>query len=108
MLPDENVNKAGAIPEIDPVVHAPARLAILGLLYVAKVADFLFLERQTGLTRGNLSTHLTKLEGSGYIVIEKKFEGKVPRTYLKITKTGREALKKYRKQMQDALKELPE
>jgi DNA-binding MarR family transcriptional regulator len=108
MFSDESETGKGSLPEIDMVVHAPARLAILALLSVAKVADFLFLEQQTGLTRGNLSTHLSKLEASGYIVIEKKFEGRMPRTLLHLTDTGHEALRKYRQQMHDALRELPE
>ncbi|MBK8129598.1 MAG: transcriptional regulator [bacterium] len=108
MSSNENASDKGSLPDIDPVVHAPARLAILGLLHVAKVADFLFLEKQTGLTRGNLSTHLTRLEASGYVAVEKKFEGRIPRTLLHLTDAGREALRKYRQQMNDAIRELPE
>jgi DNA-binding MarR family transcriptional regulator len=98
----------GSVPDLDPVVHAPARLAILGILYVVEVADFIFLMRRTGLTRGNLSTHLSKLEAAGYISIEKKFVERMPRTLLRLTKEGREALRKYRRQMSQALGELPE
>jgi DNA-binding MarR family transcriptional regulator len=108
MFSDASGTEKGSVPDIDPVVHAPARLAILGILHVAKVADFLFLERQTRLTRGNLSTHLTRLEASGYIVIEKKFEGRMPHTLLRLTKAGRNALRKYRQQMKDAIRDLPE
>ena len=98
----------GSVPDLDPVVHAPARLAILGILYVVEIADFVFLMRRTGLTRGNLSTHLSKLEAAGYISIEKKFVERMPRTLLRLTKEGREALRKYRRQMSQALGELPE
>lgn len=108
MCSKKQTGSSGGIPDVDLIVHAPARLAILSLLYISKVADFLFLERQTGLTRGNLSTHLTKLEAAGYIEIEKKFEGRMPRTLLHLTKAGSKALRAYRKQMQDTLRELPE
>ncbi|MCB1058725.1 MAG: transcriptional regulator [Calditrichaeota bacterium] len=108
MFSDDAAAGKGGIPEIDLVVHSPARLAILGLLSVAKVSDFLFLEKQTGLTRGNLSTHLTKLESAGYVHIEKKFEGRMPRTLIHLTKEGRTALKTYRQQMEEALRDLPE
>ena len=108
MPANKKPENSGGIPDVDPVVHAPARLAILSLLYVSKVADFLFLEKQTGLTRGNLSTHLTKLETAGYVEIEKKFEGRMPRTLLHLTKAGRKALRDYRKQMQSTLNDLPE
>jgi DNA-binding MarR family transcriptional regulator len=96
------------VPDIDPVVHAPARLTILGILHVVEGADFVFLLRQTGLTRGNLSTHLTKLEAAGYVAVEKKFIERVPRTLLSLTEAGRQALRTYRQQMRKALGELPE
>jgi len=108
MFSDASGTEKGSVPDIDLVVHAPARLAIMGILYVAKEADFLFLERQTGLTRGNLSTHLARLESSGYIVIEKKFEGRMPHTLLRLTKAGRNALRKYRQQMKEVIRDLPE
>jgi DNA-binding transcriptional ArsR family regulator len=61
------------LSKIDPVVHAPARLMVLTLLYVVEAADATFLVGQTGLTWGNLSTHLSKLEESGYVAVEKSF-----------------------------------
>jgi DNA-binding MarR family transcriptional regulator len=105
---DKNGGGLGSVPDLDPVVHAPARLAILGILYVVEIADFVFLMRRTGLTRGNLSTHLSKLEAAGYITIEKKFVERIPRTLLRLTRKGRDALRKYRRQMSQALGELPE
>jgi DNA-binding MarR family transcriptional regulator len=92
------------IADLDPVIHAPARLAIMTALYVVQAADFVFLQKHTGLTRGNLSSHLAKLEAAGYITIEKKFVERVPRTLLKLTEQGTEAFRKYREQMQQALK----
>ncbi len=108
MARDEGGSKGSMVPDIDPVVHAPARLTIMGILHVVEGADFVFLMRQTGLTRGNLSTHLSKLEAAGYVTVEKKFVERVPRTLLRLTDTGREALRKYRQQMRKALGKLPE
>jgi DNA-binding MarR family transcriptional regulator len=96
------------IADVDPVIHAPARLAIMTALYVVQNADFVFLVKQTGLTRGNLSSHISKLEAAGYLTVEKKFVERVPRTLLSLTEAGREALRKYRTQMQQALGDLPE
>ena len=69
-------------------------------------ADFLFLERQTGLTRGNLSTHLSKLEAAGYVEINKEFVGKIPRTLLCLTKEGKKSFQKYLKSMKQVIDNL--
>jgi DNA-binding transcriptional ArsR family regulator len=68
---------------IDKLIHEPARLNIMTHLYVVESADFLFMMRQTGLTFGNLSAHMSKLEEAGYIDIIKEFVGKKPHTMLK-------------------------
>ncbi len=81
---------------------------IVAHLYVVKSADFLFLMRQTGLTFGNLSSHLSKLEKADYVKIKKEFVGKKPHTMLELTKKGREAFLTYRKNMKQVFKELPE
>ncbi len=65
---------------IDAVIHAPARLQIVMQLFVIEAADATFLLGRTGLTWGNLSTHISKLEEAGYVAVEKRFEGKKPRT----------------------------
>lgn len=83
------------ILQLDPVIHAPARLAILSILVSVDNADFKFLKESTGATDGNLSTHLSKLEASGYITIEKSFQGKKPQTRCALTPTGREAFLRY-------------
>ncbi len=93
--------------DIDRVVHEPARLLILSYLYVVESADFLFLLRQTNLTKGNLSSHLMKLEKAGYVNIEKKFVQKIPRTLLSLTKEGRKAFHEYTKRMKKIFMELP-
>ena len=95
------------IVDIDRVVHEPARLLILSYLYVVESADFLFLLRQTNLTKGNLSSHLAKLEKTGYVNIEKKFVKKIPRTLLSLTKDGRRAFHEYSQRMKKIFKELP-
>jgi DNA-binding MarR family transcriptional regulator len=101
-------NNLQPLAEIDRIIHEPARLLILAYLYVVESADFLFLMRQTGLTRGNLSSHLSKLEMAGYISINKEFVDKIPRTLLRLTNTGRAAFRNYRKNMRQVLENLPE
>lgn len=94
------------LAEIDKLIHEPARLMILATLHVVESADFLFVERQTGLTRGNLSSHMSKLEDAGYIEITKEFVDKIPRTLLRITPEGRTALLNYTNNMKQVLDEL--
>ena len=94
--------------DIDRLVHEPARLVIMAYLYVVESADFLFLVRQTGLTWGNLSSHLSKLEAAGYIKIKKEFVGKKPHTMLRLTNEGRAAFQEYRRSMKKVFDDLPE
>lgn len=105
---DKNQSDKKPKAELDRIIHEPARLSIMSYLYVLKSADFLFLLSQTGLTKGNLSSHLSKLENTGYVEIQKEFIEKIPRTMMSITNTGREALLKYRFQMREMLKKFPE
>jgi DNA-binding MarR family transcriptional regulator len=88
------------INDIDRLVHEPARLMVLANLYVLESADFTFLMNQTGLTWGNLSSHLSKLEEAGYVQIDKSFVNKKPQTMLSLTEEGRSAFQNYRRQMQ--------
>jgi DNA-binding transcriptional ArsR family regulator len=83
------------MPEIDRVVHEPARLAILTVLSSCEEADFLFLERATKLSRGNLSVQLTRLEDAGIIEIDKRIEHKRTLTTAKLTNQGRRTLNAY-------------
>jgi DNA-binding MarR family transcriptional regulator len=92
---------------IDRVIHEPARLIIMAHLYVVDSADFLFLMRQTGLTFGNLSSHMAKLEGAGYIEVVKDFIERKPHTMLKMTPKGKRAFEEYRKGMDMLFKGLP-
>jgi len=93
---------------IDRVIHEPARLMVLAYLSVVESADFLFIQRQTGLTGGNLSSHLTRLEGAGYVTIRKEFVDRIPRTLLRITRKGRDAFRSYQRTMLQVLNDLPE
>ena len=93
---------------LDRLVHEPARLVILALLYPAEGADFLYLLNQSGLTKGNLSSHLSKLEQAGYVEIAKGYNGKIPHTLVRLSDAGRTAYKQYRKQMKRAVDRLPE
>ena len=99
---------APEMPAIDKVVHEPARLQIMANLYVVEKADFMFLMRRTGLTFGNLSSHLSKLEAAGYVRIEKRFVGKKPQTMVHLTKGGRKAFDDYRSSMTRMLTEMPD
>jgi len=96
------------LADIDQVIHASARLMVLTYLYVVESADYVFLMRLTGLTWGNLSTHLTKLEEAGYITVNKEFRGKKPHSTIHLTKQGRIAFREYKKSMQQVLDDLPD
>lgn len=89
---------------VDRLVHEPARLMILMILYGVREADALFLLNATELTWGNLSSHVSKLEEAGYVEVDKGFAGKKPRTMLRLTGAGRRAVDDYRATMQAALK----
>ena len=97
-----------ALAEIDRLVHEPARLAVMALLYVVESADFTFLVNQTGLSWGNLSAHLSKLEEAGYLEVEKSFKGRRPNTNLRLTTAGRRAFQDYRRRLQQVLGDLSE
>jgi DNA-binding HxlR family transcriptional regulator len=99
--------KQAPIMEIDKLIHEPARLLIMSHLYVLESADFLFLMRQTDLTFGNLSSHLSKLEKAKYVSIKKEFVGKKPHTMLKLTKKGRDAFLDYKRRMKQVFEKLP-
>jgi DNA-binding transcriptional ArsR family regulator len=102
-MPDPANDDLQPLAEIDRLVHEPARLMILATLNAVESADFLFVERQTGLTRGNLSSHLSKLEAAGYVEITKEFVDKIPRTLLRITDQGHAALLDYTDNMKQVL-----
>ncbi len=92
-------NNLRDIADMDRVIHEPARLMLVTVLYAVDGADFLYLLRESGLTKGNLSTHLTRLEQAGYIQVEKTFRGKIPQTLIRLTRSGRAAFEAYRQQL---------
>ena len=99
-------NDLQSIADLDRVVHSPARLMILAYLAAVDSADFIFLMNQVNLTRGNLSSHLNTLEEAGYVSIQKEFVEKVPRTLIRLTDAGRQAIQAYREQMRNVIDEL--
>ena len=108
-------NKPGERPEFLPIlenldraIHSPARLMILTFLYVVEKGDMVYLVNQTGLTWGNLSANIKKLEEIGYVKIEKKFVARKPQTWVKLTESGRKAFQAYRIAMKEVLDDLPE
>lgn len=96
------------LANIDRVIHSPARLMVLTYLYAVESADYLFLIRLTGLTWGNLSSHLSKLEEAGYVEIEKEFVEKKPHTMIRLTDRGRDAFRDYKESLQQVLNDLPQ
>lgn len=104
--PANKMDKA-SIMDIDRLIHEPARLMIMAHLFMVEKADFIYLMRQTGLTWGNLSAHLTKLEEGGYLKVEKGYKGRKPSTMLELTPEGREAFGTYTEKMKAMLKDMP-
>ncbi|MDA8216962.1 MAG: transcriptional regulator [Dehalococcoidales bacterium] len=96
------------LAHVDRIVHEPSRLIIMALLFPLEHADFLFLLHETGLTKGNLSAHLSRLEEAGYVAIEKTFRGKVPQTICHLTEDGRTAFRDYRERLKRAVESMPE
>jgi DNA-binding MarR family transcriptional regulator len=94
------------IEQLDPAIHAPARLMILAFLGAVDSADFTFLLTQTGLTRGNLSTHVSRLEEAGYVEVKKEFVDRIPRTLYNLTSSGRKAIEQYRGNMRQVIDQL--
>jgi DNA-binding transcriptional ArsR family regulator len=84
------------LADLDRLIHEPARLAIVMLLSAVVEADFLYILNATGLTKGNLSCHLSKLEAGGYVKIEKTYRQKIPLTICRLTASGRTAFERYR------------
>ena len=103
-MPNNDAN----IQDVDRLIHEPSRLMIMAQLYVVQSADFTFLLHQTGMTPGNLSSHLSKLEDAGYVEITKEFIERKPHTALALTKKGRDAFKQYRRNIKQIADRLPE
>lgn len=104
----EPIEVGVSVTDIDKVIHEPARLMIVANLFVLESADFLFLMNRTGLTFGNLSSHMKKLEDAGYIEVVKEFVGRKPHTMLRLTMQGRDAFIEYRRRMGEFFEDIPE
>jgi len=100
---DESNQMPESLEGINRIIHEPSRLTIMAHLYVVDNADFLFLVRQTGMTWGNFSSHISKLEAAGYIDIKKEFIGKKPHTVASLSKAGRLAFEAYSGSMKQLL-----
>ena len=108
MTAPKQTDRFATFADLDKLIHEPARMSIMAVLYVLESADFTFLMNQLGLTWGNLSAHVTKLEEGGYVAVEKGFKGKRPQTMLSLTKPGRKAFQAYRQTMKQMLDDIPE
>jgi DNA-binding MarR family transcriptional regulator len=105
---ETNTEERHPLADLDRIIHSPARLMVMTYLYVVESADFVFLMQLTGLTWGNLSTHLSKLEEAGYVALVKGYKGKKPNTTVSLTKAGRAAFKEYKNGLQAVLNDLPD
>jgi DNA-binding MarR family transcriptional regulator len=85
---------------LDRLIHEPGRLAILTVLSSVTDADFVFLQRATGLTKGNLSSHLSKLEDAGLVTIEKRFVRRKPNTNVALTAAGKRRIARHWNQLE--------
>jgi DNA-binding transcriptional ArsR family regulator len=85
---------------LDRLVHEPARLAILTVLTSCRMADLLFLESMTGLTQGNVSSHLKPLEDAGLVIVTRTIRGKRPYTTVQVTPEGRHRYTAYWRQLE--------
>jgi len=96
------------LADLDRIIHSPARLMMMTYLYVVESVDFIFLMRLTGLTWGNLSSHLSTLEENGYVNIEKQFVQKKSHTMVNLTDKGRQAFREYKQLLLQVLTDLPD
>lgn len=97
-----------SLTELDRLIHEPARMVIVTILANVESADFLYLQRETALTKGNLSSHLSKLEEAGYISIEKTYRGKIPLTLCHLTETGQKAYRVYLQELKNFVEYKPD
>jgi DNA-binding MarR family transcriptional regulator len=109
-MPETNQDNIADHPltKIDQIIHAPARLMILVILYLVDSLDYVFLKNQTGLSWGNLATHLKKLEDAGYVEVIKGYQGKKPHSLIQLTREGRRAFQDYKDKIQGVLDDLPD
>ena len=104
-MTEQNPSQPNLDLDIDRLIHEPARLKIVAFLSMLESADFTFLVSRLGLTMGNLSAHISKLQQAGYINVEKRFKGNRPQTLLSLTSKGADAFSKYREGMLQILQD---
>ncbi len=97
---NKRVRKIG---ELDRVIHEPGRLMLVALLFAVEQCDFLYLQHETEMNKGTLSSHLSRLEEAGYIEVTKTYRGKVPQTLPHLTAAGRSAFELYRRKLKEVL-----
>jgi len=102
-MAEDKENNLDLEMEIDRLIHEPARLKIMAFLSVLDSADFTFLVSRLGLTMGNLSAHISKLQEAGYVEVEKGYKDNRPQTTIALSEEGRQAFEIYRDQMQQIL-----
>lgn len=105
MVDPSEAPDGGAI-DLDEIIHQPTRLQIMSLLMSLEPRDRLaygFVQQHLGLTPGNLTTHLRKLENAHYVAITKEFHGAKPRTWVEATQSGRLAFAGYLANLERAL-----
>lgn len=91
------------IADLDRVIHEPGRLMVAALLSAVEKADFLYLQHETAMNKGTLSSHISRLEEAGYVRVVKTYRGKVPQTLLCLTAAGRKAFEQYRRTLKEVL-----
>jgi len=102
------VARQPSVPELDVLIHEPARLRVLALLAMVESADFMYLLRATGLSRGNLSVQMSKLEAAGMVHLDRQLVGNRPRTTYTLSEEGRESLRAYKRTMLGLLAPFPD
>lgn len=98
------------LPSLDPVIHAQPRLRVVVALAALGEEDevsFPRLQQLVGMTAGNLSTHLRKLEEAGYVTVKKAYRRRTPVTYISLARAGRRAFEDYTVALQALLAEAP-
>jgi DNA-binding MarR family transcriptional regulator len=101
--PEAGPDDESSMMKVNRLIHEPARFSIMAQLSVMEEADFLFLSRRIGLTKGNLSAHMRKLEDESYIEVRKEFIGRRPHTVLSLTEEGRKAFQTYLSDLKNVL-----
>ena len=103
MGPEADPDDESSMMKVNRLIHEPARFSIMAQLSIVEEADFLFLSRRIGLTKGNLSAHMRKLEDESYIEVRKEFIGRRPHTVLSLTEEGRRAFQTYLSDLKNVL-----